>query len=168
MGDGYGLSYIHRYTSAGEYLGSFAGRGRARGQLRNPHGLWVAPSRTGEVLLCADRENNRLVSFALDGTPLRSWTEGVMRPTFVQPREDLLAMADIEGKLTLYTRAGELLTHLGANPHAELRDRKDVPPEELLPGRFASPHGLAWAPDGSLYVVEWLEQGRITKLEPRP
>jgi len=166
VADGYGLSYVHRYDRAGQYLASFGGQGRELGQLRNPHGLWIEERDGREVLLVADRENRRLVGFELDGRPLGAWREGVRRPCFVQPREGLYAMADIDGKVSLFDAAGALLTHLGENPDPDQRDRADVPLAEITSACFVSPHGLAWAPDGSLYVVEWLEEGRVTKLVP--
>ena len=33
-----------------------------------------------------------------------------------------------------------------------------------FPGKFVSPHGL-WVDEGdTIYVVEWLEDGRVTRL----
>ena len=50
--------------------------------------------------------------------------------------------------------------------HGVLWDAPLPPPADRTPGLFVSPHGLAWAADGSLYVVEWLREGRVTKLVP--
>lgn len=168
VADGYGRSFIHRYDREQKYLGSFGGPGKKIGQMKSPHGLWIE-ERAGELaLLVADRENRRVQVFALDGRPREVWTDGIRRPCFVQPRGDVYAMADIDGKVTLLDRAGKPLAHLGENLDPTKRDRKDLAREDIVPGVFASPHGLAWASDGSLFVVEWLEHGRITKLVPRP
>ena len=43
----------------------------------------------------------------------------------------------------------------------------NVPSELLEPGKFNAPHGMAADSHGSLYVVEWMIGGRITKLVKR-
>ncbi len=166
VADGYGRSYIHRFDRERKYLGTFGGAGKEIGQVKNPHGLWIE-ERDGELaLLVADRENRRVQVFDLGGKPREVWTDGIRRPCFIEPRGDVYALADIDGKVTLLDRAGKPLVHLGENPDPAKRDRNDLAPADIVPGVFASPHGLAWARDGSLYVVEWLEHGRITKLVP--
>src|SRR5687767_871616 len=40
VGDGYGSSFVNQYTSKGEHIRTFGGRGAAAGQLAEPHGIW--------------------------------------------------------------------------------------------------------------------------------
>ena len=36
---------------------------------------------------------------------------------------------------------------------------------EWVDGKFVHPHDACFAADGSIFVAEWVERGRITKLE---
>lgn len=69
--DGYGKPWIHRYSANGEYLQSFGGEGSDPGKLRCPHGGWVDTRGTEPILWIADRGNNRIQQFTLDGRHVR-------------------------------------------------------------------------------------------------
>jgi hypothetical protein len=77
--DGYGLNYVHRYDSGGNYLRSWGGTGTGNGQFRTCHGILLDTRRNPPVLLIADRENGRLQFFDLDGNFLSLLT-GFDRP----------------------------------------------------------------------------------------
>ncbi|MEM7307575.1 MAG: hypothetical protein AAF682_12935 [Planctomycetota bacterium] len=165
VADGYGRHWIHRYDKDRNYVASFGGPGKDKGQLRNPHGIWIEERDGREILIVADRQNRRLQVFGLDGKPLRVLTDGIRRPcTVARGADGCLVVPDIDGKVTLLDPKGRLLTHLGEHPDPKMRDRKDVPRAEQQPGLFYSPHGAQWDSSGDLYVVEWLEEGRLTKL----
>ena len=38
------------------------------------------------------------------------------------------------------------------------------PRDEFIPGQFICPHGACFDHDGNIFVVEWVEVGRVTKL----
>jgi hypothetical protein len=168
VADGYGRSYVHRYAADGRHLGAVIGPGRELGQVRNPHELELVERGGRTLLLVADRENRRLQWFDLEGRFVAAWSQGLRRPTATALRGEVLAVADIDGGVVLLDLAGQVLAELGAHPDAALRDRNDVPTAQQRPGLFHSPHGLCFAPDGSLYVVEWLLEGRVTRLVPEP
>src|SRR4029078_6149391 len=67
VGDGYGSYYVNQYNSKAENIRTFGGRGAEAGQLSEPHGFWVDPRGTSPMLVVADRRNNRLQRFTLDG-----------------------------------------------------------------------------------------------------
>src|SRR5437016_10570899 len=67
VGDGYGSSYINQYNKKGEFIRTFGGKGKEPGQLDCPHGLAVDTRGASPVLVVADRSNNRLQYFSLDG-----------------------------------------------------------------------------------------------------
>jgi DNA-binding beta-propeller fold protein YncE len=174
VADGYGLSYVHRYDAGRRYLGSFGGRGpgtgKEKGELRNPHGLWLDAER--QELWVADRENRRLQVFDLEGRALsvldrRTTGHDLGRPCFVEARGDELLVADIEGRVMVLSRRGELLAELGKNPDPATRDRNDIPRAQQAAGIFHSPHCARWDDEGNVYVVEWLLEGRLTKLARR-
>lgn len=165
VADGYGRSWIHRYDAERNYISSFGGVGRAKGQLRNPHGLWIQKRAEHEFLLVADRENRRLQLFTLSGKSIAVLKDGISRPCHAQVGADGWVVADIDGKVTILDRGGKLVTHLGENPDPDGRDRKDVPRAKQEDGIFISPHCAKWDSKGNLYVVDWLEEGRLTKLK---
>src|SRR5207302_10861131 len=67
VADGYGSSYINQYNSKAEFIRTFGGLGKGPGQLNCPHGIWVDTRDGSPIVVVADRENNRLQRFTLDG-----------------------------------------------------------------------------------------------------
>jgi hypothetical protein len=62
-------------------------------------------------------------------------------------------------------RNNRVILHLGddstANTWRELRTQAR---ERFVPGKFVCPHGAAFDREGDIFVVEWVEVGRVTKL----
>lgn len=168
VADGYGRSWIHRYDAARRYVKSFGGPGTELGQLSTPHGLWLETRGSEPVLLVADRENQRLQVFDLDGKPLREVKDLahdlLRRPCHMHPFGDELVVADLAGRVTLLDSTLGLVAQLGDNPDPGKRARNDVPPAEWKDGEFISPHCANWDSAGNLYVTDWVSSGRITKL----
>ena len=64
--------------------------------------------------------------------------------------------------------AAPFLSELGANPDPESTNRNDVPRSAQRPGVFISPHCARWTAQGDILVVDWLLEGRLTRLAQRP
>ena len=169
--DGYGRNYVHRYNIKGEYIQSWGGAGgkagttEEPGKLRCPHGIWCdTRDPQNPMLVVADRSNVRLQWFTLDGKFIKMVTQELRAPChFFQRGTDLL-IPDLHGRVTIFDKDNNLITHLGDNPNAKQRGNHDTPDNELVPGAFCTPHGATWDHDGNIYVVEWLKHGRVTKL----
>jgi sugar lactone lactonase YvrE len=172
VADGYGKSWIHRYDRERKYVKSFGGPGTELGKLRTPHGIWVETRAAAPELYVADRENNRLQVFDLDGKPLREVkdVEGdlLRRPCHIHPGAEQYVVADLAGRVTLLDRGLGLIGHLGDNPDPGKRARNDVLPAEWRDGEFISPHCAAFDSRGDLYVTDWVSAGRISKLRRVP
>jgi len=168
VADGYGASWIHRYDPERRYVGSFGGPGTELGKLRTPHGIWVDTRVEPPRLLVADRENNRLQVFDLEGHPQREIKDLehdlLRRPCHMHPFGSELVVADLAGRVTLLDRDLGLIGHLGDNPDPGLRARNDVLPDRWRDGEFVSPHCANWDSRGDLYVTDWVSTGRISKL----
>jgi hypothetical protein len=168
VADGYGKSWIHRYDRDRKYVKSFGGPGTELGQLRTPHGIWVETRGATPELFVADRENNRLQVFDLDGKALREVKDVehdlLRRPCHIHPGGDEYVVADLAGRVTLLDRSLGLIGHLGDNPDPEKRARNDVQRSDWRDGEFISPHCAAFDSEGNLYVTDWVSAGRITKL----
>jgi hypothetical protein len=167
IADGYGKSWIHHYSANGEYLRSFGGPGAERGQVSCPHGLMIdtrhaiAGHEGRPLLLIADRANRRLQYFTLDGRHLAFFKDDVRLPCHFHTRGDMLLIPDLEARVTLLDRNNKLITQLGDGRNSALRDK---PREQFQPGKFIAPHSAIFDHEGNIFVVEWVEVGRVTKL----
>jgi hypothetical protein len=165
VADGYGKSWIHRYNAKGDYLGTFGGPGKERGQMNCPHGLMVDVRGAGPDkpprLVVADRANRRLQYFDLDGHSQGFVTDELRLPCHFDERGGVLLIPDLEARVTLFDKDNKLITHLGDGTNYALRDK---PREQFVPGKFIAPHSAIFDHEGNVFVVEWVEVGRVTKL----
>ena len=164
VGDGYGSFYINQYTPKGEYIRSFGGRGSEAGQLLEPHGIWMDTRGAAPMLVVADRRNNRLQRFTLDGQHV-DFIGGFRLPCHFDEHDGLLVVPDLHGRVSLVDRRNAVVAHLGdsgdPNWNNPLRRERR---EQFIPGRFICPHGACFDSEGDIFVVEWVEVGRVTKL----
>lgn len=165
VGDGYGLNWIHQYNAKAEYIRSFGGPGTEAGKLKCPHGLRVDTRGEEPTLVVADRANVRLQYFTLDGKHLSFVTHELRHPCHFDEREGDLLIPDLHGRVTIFDKNNNLITHIGDNPGVEKREGyPNLPHEQRILGQFISPHSAIWDHEGNIYVVEWVSDGRITKL----
>jgi hypothetical protein len=164
VGDGYGSYYINQYTSKGEYIRTFGGRGAEAGQLREPHGVWVDERGDKPVLVVADRRNNRLQRFTLEGTHL-DFVPGFRLPCHFHEHKGTVVIPDLHGRVTLIDARNTIVEHLGDSNAPDWNNPlRREPRDRFIPGQFICPHGAAFDRDGNIFVVEWVEVGRVTKL----
>lgn len=166
VGDGYGLSYIHQYNRKGEYLRTWGGKGSEPGQMNCPHGIWIDQRAGSPYVLVADRANVRLQKFSLSGEHLGFVSNDLRYPCHFDVRGKELLVPDLHGRVTILNGDNELVVHLGDNPDVwKQKGYPNLPAEQRLPGKFISPHDACWDHAGNIYVVEWVSDGRITKLK---
>ncbi|MFS4416056.1 6-bladed beta-propeller [Maribacter sp. 2307ULW6-5] len=68
VADGYGEQYILHYSSKGELLNVFGGKGNGEAQFQNAHGICIDDRGNGApTLLITARQQNRLKRFSLSG-----------------------------------------------------------------------------------------------------
>ncbi len=165
VADGYGSYYINRYNNKGEYLSTFGGRGSDPGQLKEPHGIWMDMRSGSPVLTVADRRNNRLQRFTLEGKHI-DFVSGFRLPCHFHERNGAVVIPDLQTRVTLLDRENRIIVHLGdpaavgpANPPRTTSDRTT-----FVAGQFVAPHGACFDHEGNIFVAEWVEMGRVTKL----
>jgi DNA-binding beta-propeller fold protein YncE len=165
VGDGYGSSYINQYNSKGEYIRTFGGPGKEAGQLACPHGIIVDERGAKPVLTIADRENNRLQNFTLDGKHIE-FVGGTNQPChFSIYKNGDMVIPDLAARVTLLDKNNKVITHLGDDSVANTwNDLRKEPREKFIPGKFVCPHGACFDHAGNIFVVEWVVVGRVTKL----
>ena len=165
VADGYGMNLVHRYDRSGRYLGSIDGREGA-GAFDCPHGIWFDVRRGEPELYVADRGNRRLQVYDPEGRFKRVVGEGVLDcPCVGAVQGEELVVAELCARLAVLDRDDRLIGYLGRNEAAcDLDGWPDLAPRRLRTDSFNSPHSIAAAADGSLYVVEWIVGGRLIKL----
>lgn len=161
IGDGYGKSWIHHYNAKAEYLRSFGGPGNQLGQVSCPHGIMVDTRGEHPELIVADRSNRRIHRFGLDGRVLGVVTDELRLPCHFHTRGTDLLVPDLEARVTILDKDNTLITHLGDGTDYSLRGEAR---DRFIPGRFIAPHGAIFDHAGNIFVVEWVEVGRVTKL----
>ena len=164
VADGYGSYFVNQYTSTAEYVRSFGGRGAEAGQLAEPHGIWVDARGTSPILVVADRRNNRLQRFTMDGKHV-DFISGFRLPGHFDERQGLVVVPDLHGRVTLMDRSNALVAQLGDSNSPEWNNplRREAR-DKFIPGQFICPHGACFDHNGNIFVVEWVEVGRVTRL----
>jgi hypothetical protein len=165
LADGYGSSFILHYDGKGNYLRTIGeAPGERDGELNCPHGLTIDTRGPEPLLLVADRTNRRLQYFTLEGAWVRTETGAVNLPCHFAERDGVLLIPDLASRVTLLDRHNQPLAHLGEDDTGDYSQLRRQPRENFRPGKFICPHGACFDHDGNIFVAEWVETGRVTKL----
>ena len=175
VADGYGSNVIRRYDRSGRWMSSLTGED-APGCFARPHGLTFAGDGT---LYVADRRNRRLIAYDEQGI-YRFHVDGVAHsPCGFAIRDERLYVPELFGGIKVFDRSLTLIGKIGRNVvnrpaggwegQADwgwpvLSDWPDWMSREAAIDRWIAPHDVAVSPDGSMYVVEWVLGGRITRV----
>ncbi len=171
LADGYGSFRIHRYDKNGQWLSMFGKRGQGDGEFNTPHGLDLddRPGRTPSLVVC-DRANKRLQWFDLAGKHLKT-LNGFILPANIDIHGSVMLVPDLSARLTLLDKNDQVITHLGEDPEWRAQVTKDgnklrrnANGEGWVSGKFLHPHDACFDAAGNIFVAEWVDSGRITKL----
>ena len=162
VADGYGSFYVNQYTSKGQYIRTFGGMGSEAGELNNPHGIWMDTRGTDPVLVVADRRNYRLQTFTLDGKHV-GFVPGLRYPSHFHTRGELMLIPELEARVSILNGKNQIIAHFGQGPD-NYREIRVMNRDAFIPGQFVAPHSACFDHDGNIFVVEWVEVGRVTKL----
>lgn len=163
VGDGYGSSFINQYNRKGEFIRTFGGKGKEAGQLNSPHGIIMDTRGATPILTVADRGNNRIQNFTLDGKHI-NFVTGVNLPCHFSELKGNFVIPDLGARVTLLDRNNKVIGHLGEDTTGNWRDLRTKARDQFIPGKFVCPHGACWDRKGNIYVVEWVEIGRVSRL----
>lgn len=171
LADGYGSFRIHRYDKDGNWISMFGGRGNGPGQFNTPHGIWI-DDRLGREpsVVVADRANKRLQWFTMEGKHVKT-LDGFILPANVDSLGGVLLVPDLSARITLLDKDDKVIAHLGEDDAWRAQVLKDgmkmrssAKGEEWVSGKFLHPHDACFDPAGNIFVAEWVNTGRITKL----
>jgi hypothetical protein len=166
VGDGYGSSFINQYSAKAEFIRTLGGLGKADDQLDCPHGLWVDVRGETPLLVVTDRGNSRLHRFTLDGKHVDNLLGTTKMPCNLHERNGNVVIPDLLSKVVVLDRKNNVVANLGEGEYSK-QDWTIVRNQAagtFAPGRFVCPHGACFDHEGNIFVVEWVESGRVTKL----
>ncbi len=178
VADGYGKFYVHQFDEKLRWVRTFGGSRELMDKNKDmetgagttiwPHAIAV-DTRGGQPLLMVGERgaNSRIQYFSLDGKPLHTVKDGVRWPSTFDFHKGLMLMPDLKAVVTLFDRNNKPLTQLG---DGRLPDGKtyegirNLGRDAFTPGKFVAPHAASFDADGNIYVAEWVEVGRVTRL----
>lgn len=169
LADGYGAFRIHFFNADGEWVRSFgepSGGQESHGTFDTPHGVWIDSRGEQPTLVVADRANARLQWFTLEGRHRRT-QDGFLLPANIDTHGEIMLVPDLVGRVTLLDKDNQLIAHLGDDSERMQQDtRRAIRSDESRwrAGKFVHPHDACFDADGNIYVAEWVQAGRVTKL----
>ncbi|HEV8605715.1 MAG TPA: hypothetical protein VGQ99_10135 [Tepidisphaeraceae bacterium] len=170
VADGYGKSFIHQYDIKGQYIRTWGGRGSKDGEMNCNHGIFTDTRNPAKpALLVADRSNERLQYFSLEGQHLATIKPAgepnpYRHPCHFDQREDVLVCPGLHGRVSILDKDNKVIAILGDNTDPKTRGNNGATPDKRKPGVFCAPHGATFDRAGNIYVTEWVSDGRVIKL----
>jgi hypothetical protein len=164
IANGYGDSRIFRFDKGGNYKSSFSGKGAEDGKCDCSHGLAVDTRYDQPLLLVCDRENMRLSHYDFDGKFVRNITQHLRRPCQVSFHGDHAIVSELQGRVTILDKDNVPVAFLGDNPDHKQWANYSLTPGEIAPAVFSAAHGCYIDNSANIYVSDWNQSGRVTKL----
>jgi hypothetical protein len=161
VADGYGSNYVLKFDKNRKFLKAFGGPGEAEGKFKTCHGIAYDP-RHQNLLVC-NRNNNRVEHWDLEGNFIRVIQKDLRMPAAVHIRGDYALFPELQGRVTLLDKAGNIAAQLGDQPNEKHRANYGLPPAEWKPAIVNSPHGGSLDRDGNIIISEWTQFGRLHK-----
>jgi hypothetical protein len=164
IANGYGDSRIFHFDKNGEYRGAWGGKGATDGLFDCCHGLAVDTRYDQPLLLVCDRENRRLCHFDFDGKFVGTVTQHLRRPCQVSFHGDFAIVSELEGRVTILDKDNTPVAFLGDNPKKSQWANYQLQPSAIDLASFSAAHGCHIDQQANIYVSDWNQVGRVTKL----
>jgi hypothetical protein len=100
----------------------------------------------------------------LNGKILSVFGEGMRLPSALAVRGNELAVAELEGRVSILGLKGETIATIGQNDNPTEVHVNTTPPTVWKEGLFYEPHGITFDAAGNLLVTEFNQYGRITRV----
>lgn len=161
--DGYGKDWIFVFDKTGKYKTVFGGRGEPL-KLSNCHKIFIDPRFSPARILACDRGNNRMLHLDLDGKLIGVVADkDLRRPSAASFHGELMCVAEIAGRVSVFDKAGQLVASLGVNDTAGETNTPGVKPSGWRTGTVTSPHGITFDKEGNILETEWNNFGRVLR-----
>jgi DNA-binding beta-propeller fold protein YncE len=141
VADGYGNSSIHCFDAEGKLIRSWGRPGKGPSEFTTPHGIWIDGLRR---VLVADRENDRVQLFDLDGHYIDEWRDLYHPMDIYGDMDGHIFITDQIPRLSMFSADGILMGR--CKPVAN------------------GGHGIWGDSGGNLYLAEVAPINGVTKL----
>ena len=165
LADGYGSFWIHRYDKDGNWVSKFGGPGNGKGSFRTPHGIWTDLRNGEETVVVCDRAHHTVQILSLDGKHLQT-IDGFGLPANADVWNDLLMIPELHARISLLDKNNKVVARLGDDVENVVTQKKVKRgnAKTWKNGKFVHPHDACFSSNGDIFVAEWVQTGRITKL----
>jgi DNA-binding beta-propeller fold protein YncE len=163
VADGYGSNFVLKFDRDRKFVKAFGGPGADEGKFNTCHGIVLDTRPSNPLLLICNRNNNRVEYWDLDGNFVKVIQAGLRMPAAVYIRGDYAVFPELQGRVTVLDKAGNIVAQIGDNPVAGQRANYGLPPDQWHDGICNSPHGAAIDKRGDLIVTEWSKFGHLHK-----
>ena len=166
VADGYGKNFIHKFDRDRKYVKSFGGQGgnpAEEGKFNRCHGLAVDRRTPVARLIVCNRESGRVEQWDTDGNLIKVLQRNLRMPAAAHVAGDYVAIAELQGRVTILGKDNNIAAQIGDNPMASQRANFGLDPAQWTDGVCNSPHAVAFDRDGNLIVSEWSRFGRVLK-----
>jgi hypothetical protein len=164
IANGYGDSRIFKFDKRGNYQASFAGKGIEDGKCDCCHGLAIDTRYDQPLLLVCDRENFRLSHFDFDGKFVGHVMQHLRRPCQVSFHGDHAIVSELQGRVTIIDKNNVPVAFIGDNPQQSQWANYKLSPDSIPANVFSAAHGCYIDRDANIFVSDWNQTGRVTKL----
>jgi hypothetical protein len=131
--------------------------------MNNPHGIWLDTRDPAKpTVLVADRGNRRIVRYSMNDEVIDS-VDNMGSPCHFHQQKDLLVVPDLASRVYLLDKNNKIVADLGNGAGSGV-NRTTQNRSDFIAGKFVAPHGATFDHAGNIFVAEWVEIGRFTKL----
>ena len=163
VADGYGSNYVLKFDKDRKFVKAFGGPGEAEGKFKTCHGIALDMRQDKPLLLVCNRNNNRVEYWDLDGNFVKVIQKDLRMPAAVHIRGDYAVFPELQGRVTVLDKGGNIVAQVGDNPVPDQRANFGLPQDKWKDGICNSPHGASIDKDDNLIVTEWSQFGHLHK-----
>jgi len=165
VADGYGSNFVLKFDEDRKFVKAFGGPGEEEGKFKTCHGIGLDTRSGKPLLLVCNRNNNRVEHWDLDGNFVRVIQKDLRMPAAVHIRGNYAIFPELQGRVTVLDKEGNIVAQVGDNPTASQRANFGLPPDQWSEGICNSPHGASMDNEGNLIVSEWSKFGHMHKFK---
>jgi DNA-binding beta-propeller fold protein YncE len=163
VADGYGANYVLKFDKDRKFVKAFGGPGKEEGKFQTCHGIALDTRLKKPLLLVCNRNNNRVEYWDLDGNFVKVIQKDLRMPAAVHIRGDYAIFPELQGRVTVLDKEGNIAAQVGDNPNEKQRANFGLEPDQWKDGICNSPHGASIDKHGDLIVSEWSKFGHLHK-----
>jgi hypothetical protein len=164
IANGYADCRLFQFDKKGNFKKSYGGKGHTEGLFDCNHGVSIDTRYDQPLMLICDRENRRLCHFDFDGKFVRTVTQHLRRPCQISFHGDFAVISELEGRVTILDKDNTPVAFLGDNPQKTQWANYTVQPGDITRASFSAAHGVHIDKNANIYVSDWNQTGRVTKL----